>query len=383
MLTSRLPTLVPRALPRLRQLIGAIPARQVAQRPLPPSAYSKRDQVASNWEELRANPSEWFDNRNRKTNDRQPDFVKRDDRSVAIWVNSQDTPEWFTEVLDELDAARPARQSQPTRGPDARREEELVKWESLRNDPDQWYDNRYRKTNPKAPDFKRKDDKMAALWVDSYNAPEWVPELLAALDARGPRSAPAGDSGDMDSRRAEEQAKWEALRSNPSDWYDNRSRKEPGSRRPDFVHRVDRSAVLWVNSRSAPEWLGDLLAELDSGRPQYRQQQQQQYGEEYQPRYQQQQQSYQQQEYGARGGGDRRVEEQTKWESLRSNPEEWYDNRNRKTNPKAPDFRRKDDKMVALWLNSHNRPSWVDDLCATLDERQAQRGMATSYGNAY
>ncbi len=52
-------------------------------------------------------------------------------------------------------------------------------WEDLSNDPDGWFDNRSDKRNPKAPDFKAKNNNKNvesgfALWLDS--APDWFDE---------------------------------------------------------------------------------------------------------------------------------------------------------------------------------------------------------------
>ena len=43
-----------------------------------------------------------------------------------------------------------------------------------------WYDNRADKTNPRAPDFKRKSDK-AALWLQGKKNPANLPQLLSAV----------------------------------------------------------------------------------------------------------------------------------------------------------------------------------------------------------
>lgn len=48
-------------------------------------------------------------------------------------------------------------------------------WAELLESPDKWWDNHLDKTNPKAPDFKRKGEKgerTAGLWLDSDDTPE-------------------------------------------------------------------------------------------------------------------------------------------------------------------------------------------------------------------
>ena len=47
------------------------------------------------------------------------------------------------------------------------------------------------------------------------------------------------------------------------------------------------------------------------------------------------------------------------WETLRASPESFWDNRQDKRNPRAPDFRHKD-SGDALWLDSRDRPPWID-----------------------
>ncbi len=48
-----------------------------------------------------------------------------------------------------------------------------AQWLSLIRSPDGWWDNRRNKRNPKAPDFKAKQEDHA-LWIDSRSTPEWV-----------------------------------------------------------------------------------------------------------------------------------------------------------------------------------------------------------------
>lgn len=54
-------------------------------------------------------------------------------------------------------------------------------WNDLFANPDQYWDNRRTKRNPKAPDFKHKDTGDA-LWIDSRQTPDWVPASLDKLD---------------------------------------------------------------------------------------------------------------------------------------------------------------------------------------------------------
>lgn len=54
-------------------------------------------------------------------------------------------------------------------------------WRSLAEEPDTWWDNRSRKSqpgsNPRMPDFKHKESGEA-LWIDSRDTPAWVLETL-------------------------------------------------------------------------------------------------------------------------------------------------------------------------------------------------------------
>ena len=46
-----------------------------------------------------------------------------------------------------------------------------------------------------------------------------------------------------------------------------------------------------------------------------------------------------------------------KWMEFFSNPSAYWDNRQNKRNPRAPDFKHKDDKDSVLWLDSRGYPS--------------------------
>ena len=61
---------------------------------------------------------------------------------------------------------------------------------------------------------------------------------------------------------------------------------------------------------------------------------------------------------GAAGGGARPLSSDMKqlWEQFDTKPSDFWDNRAKKTNPKAPDFVHKTSRG-ALWVNS--KPDWV------------------------
>ncbi|KAL3617817.1 Protein osb1, mitochondrial-like [Castilleja foliolosa] len=68
------------------------------------------------------------------------------------------------------------------------------------------------------------------------------------------------------------------------------------------------------------------------------------------------------------------------WQIFFASPFEWWDDRNRKLNPKAPDFKHKDTGEV-LWLND-NDPPWVHKQLQLLDSRLYRRGPG-EHRNAY
>lgn len=53
------------------------------------------------------------------------------------------------------------------------------KWMDFFNDPNAYWDNRHNKRNPRAPDFKHKDDKDTVLWLDSRDTPSCKPSTQA------------------------------------------------------------------------------------------------------------------------------------------------------------------------------------------------------------
>ena len=74
-----------------------------------------------------------------------------------------------------------ARKAAPSRKSSGKPSDEQIEeaWADLENNPDGWFDNRSDKRNPKAPDFKAKNNNKAveggfALWLDS--APDWFDE---------------------------------------------------------------------------------------------------------------------------------------------------------------------------------------------------------------
>ncbi|TKY52687.1 OSB1 [Spatholobus suberectus] len=56
-------------------------------------------------------------------------------------------------------------------------------WQAFFANPGEWWDNRKKKRNPKAPDFKHKDTGEA-LWIEGRYNPPWVKSQLEILDTR-------------------------------------------------------------------------------------------------------------------------------------------------------------------------------------------------------
>ena len=55
-----------------------------------------------------------------------------------------------------------------------------------------------------------------------------------------------------------------------------------------------------------------------------------------------------------------------RWAALFCNPNDFWDNRSTKRNPKAPDFKHKE-TGDALWITSRDTPAWVESSLKELD----------------
>ncbi len=72
---------------------------------------------------------------------------------------------------------------------------------------------------------------------------------------------------------------------------------------------------------------------------------------------------------GGRGGGGASVQSKDvegRWAALFCSPDDFWDNRATKRNPKAPDFKHKE-TGEALWVESRTTPSWVASSLKELD----------------
>ncbi|KAG1371148.1 protein OSB2, chloroplastic [Cocos nucifera] len=128
------------------------------------------------WNDLLANPHEWWDNRSSQSYPKSAAFRHKESGQL-LWID-ESTPEW---VLSELDG-RSFRNSGNLKKP----ESSMKLWNDLVVNPQQWLDNRMDKVNglksSKYPDFKHKD-AQTGLWLNS--APDWVLRKLDGLVFNG------------------------------------------------------------------------------------------------------------------------------------------------------------------------------------------------------
>ncbi|CAA0830472.1 Protein OSB2- chloroplastic [Striga hermonthica] len=121
------------------------------------------------WRDLVKNPLQWYDYREQKKNrsvkEKHPDF-KQKVTGEALWISS--APKWILPGLGKLefDVIKPKNVKDSSIDDS---------WKDVVENPDNWWDCRANKKNPKAPDFKHKKTGDA-LWLN--RAPGWVPSKL-------------------------------------------------------------------------------------------------------------------------------------------------------------------------------------------------------------
>ncbi|XP_026431195.1 protein OSB2, chloroplastic-like [Papaver somniferum] len=138
-------------------------------------------------------------------------------------------------------------------------------------------------------------------------------------------------------------ASWRDLIDNPSHWTDYRKDKLDGSLKPkfpDFKHK-DGGQALWIDS--APKWAISQL-QITSGKEEFSRS------------------NAQTQQGSSSLGSTKKISEES-WKNLIDDPTNWWDNRAKKLNPKAPDFRNKVTRE-GIWLSS--APAWVSDKLPSL-----------------
>lgn len=163
-------------------------------------------------------------------------------------------------------------------------------WMEYFRDPCQWWDIRVDKQKNSSPDFRHKTTNKT-LWIKGYNTPKWVEAWLQREDAKRPcgsDSKPSKEACQDDGKPCQHKEKphrhdgkpsslhhrhrlrdiaahadrlWQDLFVNPSDWWDQRTKKK-NPRAPDFKHKTTRES-LWISSWETPPWVMPQLAALD------------------------------------------------------------------------------------------------------------------------
>ncbi|CAG7873246.1 unnamed protein product [Brassica rapa] len=217
------------------------------------------DEGTSNpWNHLLENPKEWLDYRGSKASGlvkpKHPDFKGKVGGGLSLWLN--DAPDWVLQKLNELefDVFLPKGKLKQLKG-----SEEF--WKDLVQNPDKWYDNRSRKTNMKAPDFKHKESGEALWMTDS---PTWVLSKLPPLKKNQEQPLMPNTISTPTSKQVKREESWKDLVQNPDKWYDNRSRKT-NAKAPDFKHKESGEA-LWMTD--SPTWVLSKLPPLKTNQEQ-------------------------------------------------------------------------------------------------------------------
>ncbi|KAI3965396.1 hypothetical protein MKX01_042877 [Papaver californicum] len=135
----------------------------------------------ASWRNLLDNPSQWTDYRKDKLDGlvkpKFPDF-KRKDGGQALWIDG--APKWaiselqITSGKEEVSRSNAQTQKESSFQGNTKMSSE-ESWKNLIDDPTNWWDNRAKKLNPKAPDFRNKVTREA-IWLSS--APAWVSDKL-------------------------------------------------------------------------------------------------------------------------------------------------------------------------------------------------------------
>ncbi|KAJ7514799.1 hypothetical protein O6H91_23G059500 [Diphasiastrum complanatum] len=232
-------------------------------------------------------------------------------------------------------------------------------WQKFFWDPSQWWDKRFDKENPEAPDFRHKTTNKA-LWINDKFSPSWLQAKFAILDQEAPQQSSLPSSS-IECRDQVSRTKqlWEEFFSDPSQWWDNRSDKR-NPRFPDFKHKTARKA-LWIDNRFNPPGVSARLAAMEQ--------------------CQQQGQSI----FSTPEIFGRTVRMEQLWQEFFSNPSQWWDNRFIKV-PKYPDFKHKI-THEGLWIEGWLNPPWVKEKLATmaLGQIQSSGGLRSwepdSFGN--
>lgn len=238
---------------------------------------------------------------------------------LSISLSLQSVPEAACTHEHVLGSTLSAPQRSKRLAADCRLQEEL--WDELRASPDSFWDNRSSKVNPRAPDFVHKATGDA-LWASS-DPPQWYVEENAYATATGPQLDPvvAGDAMDQTytappdygDASADGLAEIAAAGATPGSW--------GGASGGAAAAATDRWGGAGGSYFGAAAG-GGVAAGAAGGRR-------------------------------AAASGDMAA----LWEEYRNSPGSFWDNREGKRNPRAPDFKHKQTGK-GLWMES--APAWFD-----------------------
>lgn len=150
------------------------------------SKMKDANQILDLWMNLVKNPLQWWDYRGHKTNglvkEKFPDF-KQKETGEALWMSS--APRWILPGLEKLEFDVKELKGERVSGGEWHSERKQSadldnSWKNLVENPDKWWDNRARKRNSKAPDFRHKETGEV-LWLSS--SPDWALSKLPPMRA--------------------------------------------------------------------------------------------------------------------------------------------------------------------------------------------------------
>ncbi|KAJ7562637.1 hypothetical protein O6H91_03G078200 [Diphasiastrum complanatum] len=174
--------------------------------------YGQESRTKELWEEFFLDPSQWWDNRSDKRNQRFPDF-KHKTTKKALWIHNKFNPPWVHARLAAMVECQEQAQSgwstpEISRGGVVRMEQ---LWQEFFSDPSQWWDNRFIKKSLKYPDFKHKSTHEG-LWIESWLNPPWVKaKMITSLGGLRSRVTGSFGNGDIVSKLCQEGRLIEAL----------------------------------------------------------------------------------------------------------------------------------------------------------------------------
>ncbi|KAH6762381.1 hypothetical protein C2S52_019814 [Perilla frutescens var. hirtella] len=130
------------------------------------------------WMNLVKNPVKWWDYRGHKSNglvkEKFPDF-KHKGSGEPLWITS--APKWILPALGKLEFDVKEMKLDKERKQNANNLDDS--WKNLVENPGKWWDNRARKKNSKAPDFRHKETGDA-LWLNT--SPDWALSKLPPVN---------------------------------------------------------------------------------------------------------------------------------------------------------------------------------------------------------